>query len=88
MVSLRLVLRVRRKGVVILPKRLREALGVREGDEIVAEIREGAVVLRPLKPVVVDVDPGLVEGILREEYELEKRRYAGMVTGEEAGGRH
>ncbi len=85
---MRVVLKVGRKGIVVLPKRLREALGVGEGDEIVAEVRGGEAVLRPLKPVVVDVDPSLVEGILREEYELEKRRYSGMVSGEEASDRH
>jgi len=35
---MRVVLKVRRKGVLILPKRLREAVGFEEGDDIVAEL--------------------------------------------------
>ena len=40
--------------------------------------------MRALKPEVVDVDPKLVEKILREEYELEKKRYMRMIGGEES----
>ncbi len=82
---MRVVLRVRRKGVIILPKRLREAVGIDEGGEVVAEVVGDKLVLRALKPRVVDVDPELIEGLLREEYNLEKRRYWRMVSGEEAG---
>ncbi len=78
-------MRVRRKGVIILPKRLREAVGIDEGGEVVAEVVGDKLVLRALKPRVVDVDPELIEGLLREEYNLEKRRYWRMVSGEEAG---
>jgi len=79
--GLRVVLRVRRKGVLILPKRVREEAGISEGDEVVVEVEEGRLVLRVLKPKVVDVDPGLVEKFLREEFELEKKRYGGIIHG-------
>lgn len=36
---------------------MREALKVKEGDELVAELREGKIILRPLKPEIVDVAP-------------------------------
>ncbi len=65
------ILRIGRKGVLILPKGLRERLGVDEGDELVAEASNGALFLRPLKPKVVDIDPKLVEGLLAEEGGLE-----------------
>ncbi len=81
-------MKVRRKGVIILPKRLRDALGVSEGDEVIAEVVEDKLILRALKPKVVDVDPEIVEEILREDYELEKSRYVRMVVGEKAGSRH
>jgi len=79
--GLRVVLRVRRKGVLILPKSVREEAGISEGDEVVVEVEEGRLVLRVLKPKVVDVDPGLVEKLLREEFELEKKRYGGIIHG-------
>jgi bifunctional DNA-binding transcriptional regulator/antitoxin component of YhaV-PrlF toxin-antitoxin module len=40
---LRVVLKVRRKGVVVLPKALREAAGIEEESEVVAEASPGAV---------------------------------------------
>lgn len=77
---MRAVLKVHRKGIVVLPKRLREALGIKEGDEVVAEIEGDKLVLRALEPRIVDVDPKLVEEALREEYELERKRYSGMIS--------
>ena len=78
---MRSVLRVRKKGVIILPKRLREMAGIREGDEVIAEVGEGLIVLRPLKPKVVDVDPEIIEELLREEHALEGGR-RGDISGE------
>lgn len=43
-----LKLKVGRKGYVILPKAVREAVGIDEGDEVVVEIRDG-IVLKPAK---------------------------------------
>ena len=36
-------MKVRRKGVIILPKKLMEALGVGEGDEVIVEVIRGKV---------------------------------------------
>ena len=77
------LLRVRKKGVIILPKKLREAVGVGEGDVVIAEVEGEKIVLRPLKPLVVDVDPRVVDEILREGIELERDRYRGVLGGEE-----
>jgi bifunctional DNA-binding transcriptional regulator/antitoxin component of YhaV-PrlF toxin-antitoxin module len=55
---MRFVLKIRRKEVLILPKKLREAVGLKEGD---------------LKPKVVDVDPNLVEELLGEESRFEEQ---------------
>jgi antitoxin MazE len=68
---MRVILRVRRKGVIILPKKLREALGIEEGDQLIADIRDNVLILRPLKPRVVDVDPSLIDELLEEEARLE-----------------
>ena len=51
-----------------LPKSLREAAGI--GD--VAEAREGEIFLKPFRPREVDIDPKIVEQILREESGLER----------------
>ena len=66
-VLLRMVVRIRKKGVLVLPKALREHIGVEEGDELIAEAVGGSIVLRPLKPRVVDVDAERVEEIVLEE---------------------
>jgi len=76
---LRAVLRVRRKGVLILPKRIRETSGINEGDEVLVEAREGVLVVRPLRPRVVDVDLSLVEELLGEEYRLEGGEHGEML---------
>ena len=82
---MRAVLKVRKKGIIILPKRMREALGVDEGDEVVAEVIGERLVLRALKPRSVDVDPKIVEKILREKNSLERGRYTRVVSDGEAG---
>lgn len=65
-------LKVRKKGIVILPKQLREAAGIGEGDILEAEIVESGILLRKLKPKTVRVDPSLIDKLLSEEYELEE----------------
>ncbi|WP_053240527.1 AbrB/MazE/SpoVT family DNA-binding domain-containing protein [Pyrobaculum islandicum] len=70
----RAVLRVYKKGIVALPKALREEVGIKEGEEVVAEVVGGAIVLRPLKPRVVDVSPEEVENAVKEEKEEWDRR--------------
>jgi len=77
---MRVVLKVRRKGIIILPKRLRETIGINEGEEVVAEILQDRLILRALKPMVVDVDPEVVDELLREEQSVERRRYARMAS--------
>lgn len=84
---MRVVLKVRRKGIIILPKRLREALDIDEGDEVVAEIVDDKLTLRPLRPRVVDIDPEVVEELLREERELEEDRLRRLISYGEAGSR-
>jgi len=84
----RAVLKIRRKGVVILPKRLREALGVKEGDEVVAEVVDDKIIMRPLKPKVVKIEPGFVDEIFMEELELERRKHRRLIGDEETGSRH
>ncbi|AKG38398.1 hypothetical protein MA03_02720 [Infirmifilum uzonense] len=77
------LLRIRKKGVLILPKSLREAAGIEEG-EVLAEARDGFIVLRPFKLKEVEVDRRIVDELLREEGELERRKMNGILR--EVGG--
>lgn len=66
------VIRVGKKGVLIIPKKIREEAGIQEGDEIVLETKKGELLIRTLKPKVVDVDPKIIDELLREENNLER----------------
>ncbi len=80
---MKMVLKVRKKGVLILPKKLREASGIDEDSEVVVEAKQNMLVVKPFKPpTVVDVDPKLVEKILSEEHELERRKYGEILEGD------
>ncbi|BEP17344.1 AbrB/MazE/SpoVT family DNA-binding domain-containing protein [Pyrofollis japonicus] len=43
-----LTVRVGKKGIIVLPKAVREALNIVEGSLLQVEVRDGEVVLRPL----------------------------------------
>ena len=75
----RFILKVRRKGVIILPKELRLRAGIEENSVVLAEITERGVLLRALKPVTVRVDPALIERILSEEERLEEEKLREIV---------
>ncbi len=77
----KVILKIRRKGILILPKKLRESLNVEEGDELIAETSKGALTLKPFRPIVVDIDPSLIEKALAEESTLERKRVKGLVKG-------
>ncbi|MEM3070561.1 MAG: AbrB family transcriptional regulator [Candidatus Bathyarchaeia archaeon] len=70
----KVILKIRDKGVLILPKSLRMAAGIGEG-EVAVEAREGEIVIRSFKPRVVDIDPQFVEEILGEENRLEEEKF-------------
>lgn len=72
------ILKVRKKGVLILPKSLREAANIVEG-EVVAEAGEGKIVIRSFKPKVVDIDPHVVEELLSEESKIEEEKFKGIL---------
>ncbi len=43
-----LKLKVGRKGYIIIPKTIREAAGIEEGDEVIATLNDG-IVLKPVR---------------------------------------
>ena len=73
------VLEVKRKGIVIIPKRFRDALGISEGDKVTIELEKGKLVLKPLRPKIVDISPETVEALLKEEEKLEDIQYRRIV---------
>jgi len=75
-------IKLRKKGIIILPKDVREKPGIKENDILIGEIKGRELVLRPLKPKIVRVDPKVVEEVLREEKELvkEERVYYNFRT--------
>ena len=72
-------MKVRRKGVIILPKELRLRAGIEENSIVLAEITEKGVLLRALKPITVRVDPAVIEGILSEEGRLEEEKLREII---------
>jgi len=77
--SKKFALRVRKKGIVILPKALRIAAGIDEGSFLIAEIREEGLTLKPLKPLNVKINPEIVEKILSEEKQIEEAKFLEVV---------
>lgn len=43
------IVRVSSKGQIVIPKRIRQQLGIGQGDACEVEVREGEVVLRPVR---------------------------------------
>lgn len=54
-------LKVGKKGYIIIPKALREAVGIEEGDEVIVEVRDGIVI----KPAKKNVDRERLKELLR-----------------------
>jgi len=61
------ILKVGRKGIVIIPKAFREKVGIKEGSKVVLEVIEDSLVLKPLKPLIVDIDPEMLHKVILEE---------------------
>lgn len=67
------------KGQVVIPKRVREELGIEPGDDVSFQMSEGGVVVRPTReerPLFGrfrDSEPSLIE-VLAEERAAERQR--------------
>jgi AbrB family looped-hinge helix DNA binding protein len=60
------VVRVGRRGQMVLPKAVREALGVNESDQLWVEVEGNRVILRPVSSLVRE-SLGLLRGTWGEE---------------------
>ena len=63
------------KGQLTLPKRIRDALGLRPGDELLVELEEGRVVLTPRRRYRADELDRLIPHA--------KKAFPGFARGEE-----
>jgi len=75
LVVLRVVLRVGRRGGLVIPKAFRERVGITEGDLVEVEVVGDSIVLKPLKPLTVDIDPSVASSVIAEE----RRRWEGRL---------
>lgn len=68
------VTRLSTKGRVVLPKEVRDALGLSSGDKLEIDVRDGVVLLRPIRMTTVDGLLGLLPwaGPQRSEDELDR----------------
>ena len=69
------VVKVGKRGTVVIPRQVRKEMQLSEGDVLLLEVKEGEIRLKPLKPRRVKLG-GRVSQIVRqaklEELELEK----------------
>ena len=69
-INMRAIVKLYSKGIVVIPKAIRDAVGVGEGDTLVVEATREAIVLRPLRPKRIKLG-GRVRDILRRIREEE-----------------
>ncbi len=67
-------LRVGKKGYIILPKAVREAVGIDEGDEVIVEVRDGIVIRPAKKRVDIEEVKRLLRAHAAKLKELKERR--------------
>ena len=69
--------RLSKKGQLVIPKDMREALGVKEGDELIAALEQGRVVLTPAQQYA-----RTTRGLLRGTWGRSKRDVKRYLDGE------
>jgi len=75
---LTLKLKVGKKGVVILPKAIRESVGIEEGDNVIVELGDG-ITLKPERKVDLD---GLRAAFKEHDERLSRLDTSEPVPGE------
>ncbi len=64
--------KVGEKGVVYLPAKIREKLGIKKGGELLLEVRGDQVILRPVKTIFkLGIESRKISKISVEEFERE-----------------
>ncbi len=64
-----------KNGVIPIPRALLERAGIHDGDLVVVKTSGKRIVIEPLqyKPTLANLDPSLIDKVLREADEEEKR---------------
>ncbi len=76
------VVRVTRKFQMTIPKRVREALGIRVGDRLEVDVEGDRIVVRPLRPRVEDPVEALMS-LVRESVDVDAVRLVEESWGED-----
>jgi len=45
------IIQIRKRRAIYIPKEVSDRLGLKEGDKMVLEVRNGRIILTPLKPL-------------------------------------
>lgn len=70
------ILKVREKGIIIIPKAIRDEAGIKEGDEVIAEADKETIILRKFSLLRVRIERNIIDELIREDLLLEERKYA------------
>lgn len=76
------VVRVTRKFQMTIPKRVREALGIRVGNRLEVDVEGDRIVVRPLRPRVEDPVEALMS-LVREPVDVDAVRLVEESWGED-----
>lgn len=72
------------KGQIVIPKSIRETLGLRPGTKMIVELEDGKVILKPVKEGVANRLYGKYKGLdLLRDLEKEHRREIARDTERE-----
>ena len=66
------ILRIGRKGTIVIPKRIREALSLKKGSYVTVELREGFIAIKPFAVKRVRLG-GKISAIVAESKNEEAR---------------
>jgi AbrB family looped-hinge helix DNA binding protein len=69
-----LITTVSTKGQLVIPARMRDALGIEPGDRVALTLEDGAILLRPVSERLVDETCGMFAGGASMADELQKER--------------
>ncbi len=71
-----LITTVSTKGQLVIPARMRDALGIEPGDRVALTLEDGAILLRPVSERLVEETRGMFAGSRSMADELQKERRA------------
>ncbi|MBS1800388.1 MAG: AbrB/MazE/SpoVT family DNA-binding domain-containing protein [Acidobacteria bacterium] len=71
-----LITTVSTKGQLVIPAKMRDALGLEPGDQVALTIEDGAILLRPVTERLVEETRGMFAGGSSMAAELQRERRA------------